>query len=174
MEIVSAIDARCRHQGSQSRSRRRCQARQAKAHDGAVLTGDRHHVSDGADGRQVRHVQGSRGAARLVGQQQLGDLEGDPGSRQPPVGIGAVGPLRVDQRHRRRAFGSQHMVVGDDDVDARLSRGSDLSHTARTGVGGDDEAVTGGPCPLHGRHREPMPLAAAVRDVWLGGDSQPA
>ena len=53
-----------------------------------------------------------------VGQEQLGDLEGDPAARQARVRILRVGPMRVDHGVRRRHDLRNAMVVGDDHVDA--------------------------------------------------------
>ena len=60
----------------------RQRARQADASDGPVLALERHHVRDGADGREVSEAQRVRRAIRLVRQQELRHLERDPGPGQ--------------------------------------------------------------------------------------------
>ncbi len=70
---------------------------QAEAHDGAVLAVEGHDVRDRPDGRQVRQPERGLGAARRVRQEQLRDLEGDPGAGEPTVRIAAVRAVRVDE-----------------------------------------------------------------------------
>ena len=113
---------------------------QAEARDGAVLALERHHVRDRPDGRQVRQGERQRRAAGLVRQQQLGHLEGHAGTRQAPVRVARVGPVRVHERDRDGQHVRQAVVVGDDDVDARRPGGHDLRVAGRAAVRGQHQA----------------------------------
>ena len=83
--------------------RRAAQPLEPEPGDRAVLADDRGDVGDGPDRRQVGQVEGGRRTARLVGEQQLGDLEGDAAAGQAAVRVGRVRPVRVDDGERRRA-----------------------------------------------------------------------
>ena len=76
---------------------------EAEPGDRPVLAEDRGDVGDRADRRQLGQRQGPLRTARDAGEEQLGDLERHPAPGQPRVGVGRVGPMRVDDRDRRRA-----------------------------------------------------------------------
>ena len=76
---------------------------QPEPDDRPRLAEDRDEVGDAADRREVAQVERGRRPARLVGEQELGKLEGDAAARQAALRVPAVGPLRVDDRERRPA-----------------------------------------------------------------------
>ena len=53
--------------------------------------------------------------------ERLHQLQGDADAGEVLVGVGAVGPLRVDDRQRGRQFRVGLVMVGDDQIDAELA-----------------------------------------------------
>ena len=76
----------------------RAQALEADPGDRPVLADDRRQVGDRPDRRQVREPERGGRAAGVIGEEQLGDLERHAAPGQPPVRVGRIGPMRVDQR----------------------------------------------------------------------------
>ena len=90
-------------EGRDPGTRRAAQPFQPEPRDRPVLADDRRDVGDGPDRRQVGEVERGGRTARLVGEQQLGDLEGHAAPGQSSVRVGRVRPVRVDDGERRRA-----------------------------------------------------------------------
>ena len=140
--------------------RRRPDPRQAETGDGAILADDGGHVGDRADDGEVRQIEGGLRTVRFSIEEQLCDLEGDPRAGQARVRVDAVWAMRIDDGHGRRQLLGHVVVVGDDDVDAGLSREGHLGHARRARIDGDDQAALLRPRPLdghaargHGPHR---------------------
>ena len=89
--------------------------------DHAVLADERDDVGQRADGG---HLDEARQPALVAGApaQRLHQLQRHADARQVLVGIGAVVPLRVDDRQRRRQLRVRLVVIRDDQVDAELAR----------------------------------------------------
>ena len=142
--------------------------------DGAVLADDRGHVRHRPDRGEVGQGERRGRTAGLVREQELGDLECDATPRQPPVRVGRVGAMRIDDRERVGQDGRDAMVVGDDDVDATRVRDRDLGHARRAAVDGDDEAGPGRDGRVDRGERQTVPLVQPARDVWLDRHAEPA
>ena len=123
-------------QRAQAGVRRRRQLLEAEPDDRAALAGHRREVRDGADGRHGGQPIG-RDAVPL--EQRGGELVRQTGPGEVGIGIGAVGPMRVDDRGCPRQDGARQVVVGDDDVQPDLARQVDLRHVRDTAVAGDHE-----------------------------------
>ncbi len=92
--------------------------------------------------------------------QRLHQLQRDADARQVLVRVGAVVPLRVDDRERRRQLAVGLVVVGDDQVDAELARAACRLRAANAAVHRDDHRDALGVQPLDRRGLE----AVAVLD----------
>ena len=98
-----AGEAGCVEQRAQAdRVRPLRQRRQAVPRDHAVLADERHHVGERADGGDLDE---GRQPLAFPGPcaQRLHDLQRDADAGEVLVGVGAVGPLGIDDRQRRRA-----------------------------------------------------------------------
>ena len=71
----------------------------------------------------------SLAASAAARQQRGGELVRQAGAGQVGIGIGAVGPMRVDHRHRPRQVAGGQVVIGHDHVHARGSRACSTSAT---------------------------------------------
>ena len=100
--------------------RGRGQLVEAEPDDRAALAGHRRQVGDRADGRHGR--QARRPAAPCRVEQRRGELVRQPGAGEVRIGVGAVGPMRVDDRDGARQDRRRQVVVGDDDVEPERAR----------------------------------------------------
>ena len=95
-------------------------------HQRAVFPGQRHHIRDGAQRRQIAiHIQQLRRVGAL---QRGGQLEGHSRTAQILEGAFIIGTLGVHHRHRLGQRVGGKMVVGDDQIDAQLLGISGLLH----------------------------------------------
>ena len=111
---------------------------------------------------------GGVGGERSGGEQKrVGEFEGDGGSAEVFVGVGAAGLVGVDDGEGvgNAADLVGQMVVGDDEVEAEGAGFVGGGEGADAGVDGDDEADAGvgGEAEYVGLHA--VALADAVRDV---------
>ena len=161
-------------EGGDAGPRCRPEPLETQPRDGAVLADDRGDVGDGPDGREVRQVQRGGDPARLIGQEQLGDLECHAAAGQPPVRVGRIRSMRVDDRKRRRHDRGDAVVVGHDDVDAARVGDGHLGHARRAAIHGHDDARTGRDGRIDRGERQAVALVQTARDVRIDGDAEPA
>ena len=122
------------------------QSIQSMLDDDAILTRQRHDVRHRPDGHQLQErlqnsAQFVRGPVQRL-QQSLRQLERDTDAAKIFFRIGAARLIRIEDGQRRRQLGFRQMMVGDDDVDAQLSRPPHHFSGPNARVHADDERHT--------------------------------
>ena len=143
------------HEGAEAGLRGLAELVEAKRGDGAVFAGERDGVGDRGDGEELeeageelfadageffgRCTAGAVGCGRL--KDGLCELEGDGGSAELFVGIGAAGLVGVEDGEGLGDAGAGvgKVVVGDDEVEAEAGGFFGGGEGADAGVDGDDE-----------------------------------
>ena len=133
LEVAAALV----QQGGDAHALGMAELLQAPGHEGAVLPLQVHHVGDGAQADQVAVVLQH---PVLVAGQGGGQLEGHTHAGQVGVGIGAVGPVGVDDGAGLGQLLLALVVVGDDEIDAQFFAQRRLGGGGDAAVHRDDQA----------------------------------
>ena len=111
---------------------------QPELRDDAVLANERDHVGERAD-RGDLYERRQPGRLSGAGTERLHKLQRDPDAGQVLVGISAVVPFRIHHRAGIRQFIVGFVMVGDDQIDAKLTRAACRFGRADAAVDRDDQ-----------------------------------
>ncbi len=95
----------------------------------------------------------------------MGDLPSHSGSRQMPLRVLAVRPLRIDHRHGRRGPRCRVVMVRDQHIDAAAPGNLDLRRAARAAVGGHDKRAALVRGPINCPQRQAVAVSEPLRHV---------
>ena len=130
--------------------------------EGAVDTGERHHVADGAQRHQIEPLPQVglrlRGIAAGAAQQAVGvddQQKGKPGGTQVVEAAAVVGTLRIDDGDRRWQRQVRLVMIDDDDIEAAGGR-----------IG---QRVVGGDAAIDGDHQRDGRRGAGPRSAGAFG-----
>ena len=95
---------------------------------------------------------------------RLHQLQRDADAGQVLVGIGAVVPLRIDHRQRRRQLRVRLVMIGDDQIDAELARAPRRLGAADAAIHRHDQRDAVGVQPLDRRRLQAVAVLQPLRD----------
>ncbi len=135
--------------------------RQADAGDHSVLAGQRHDIGERAQRRDLHErAQPALPPGPLT--QRLDELEGDARPGQVLFRVPAVPPLGVEHGQGPRQLVVRLVVVGDDEVDAKLARAIRGLGRPDATIDRHDDASPIGMEPVDGRRLQPVAVANPV------------
>ena len=128
-----------------------------------VLAHEKYDVGQRANGGDLDEPW-QRLLAAGTGRQGLDQLQGHANAGEVLVGIAAVPPLGVDDRHRRRQLVIGLVVVCDDQVDPEFLRATTRLDAADAAVDRHDDVHTFGVQALDRGRLQPVPVAQPLGD----------
>ncbi len=147
------------------------QEAKAGAHEGSVVTVERGHVADGADGDEIEPLAHIEGDAEL-GTNARRNREREPDRGKPLVGEPTLGSMRVEERKRGKR-GVRHAVMVDDHgVEPGGADRLEALVIARPAVARDEQRGAGVEYARERRRRQPVAPVEAVREQRSDGGAE--
>ena len=133
-----SLEPRLPQQGGEPGAAGMAERGESQLYDGAVFSGQEHHVGHCADGGQIGVLPQEGGPLFRLPQRQH-QLEGHPHAGQGLEGIGAVPPPGVHHRQGGGQLLLALVVVGNDQIHPQLRGMAGLLHRGDPAVHGNDQ-----------------------------------